>query len=285
LRGIGVPFAGPAGQGRGGRVEADVGEHLAGGRFTHRPGEAGVRSPAGGAAGDVARIGLAQLGQRRPVVDLIVGAQRPQVPRPGVDLDWFHGSAGVERELVTTSSRSTPNDYLISASTVPWVMAAPASTARPVILPSLWAVTGFSIFIASRTTIRSPADTSCPSSTATLTTVPCIGAVTASPDTAAPPWAPRLRGFGFLRTAPGAPPVPLPSARLPGSETSRRRPPTSTTTFCRGSGSSASTSPPPVNGSTVLFHSVSIQRVCTENPFSSPMNAGSSTTARWNGRT
>src|SRR5690606_34064995 len=132
LRGIGVPVACPAGQGRGGRVEADRGEHLAGGRFTHRPGEAGVRSPAGGAAGDVARIGLAQLGQRRPVVHLIVGAQRPQVPRPGVDLDWFHGSAGVERELVTTSSRSTPNDYLISASTVPWVMAAPASTARPV---------------------------------------------------------------------------------------------------------------------------------------------------------
>lgn len=50
--------------------------------------------------------------------------------------------------------------YLISASTVPWVMAAPGSTARPVMTPSLWAVTGFSIFIASRTTTRSPAATS-----------------------------------------------------------------------------------------------------------------------------
>ncbi|CKR81568.1 Uncharacterised protein [Mycobacterium tuberculosis] len=30
----------------------------------------------------------------------------------------------------------------------------------------------------------------------------------------------------------------------------------------------------------VLFHSVSIQRVCTEKPFASPMNAGSDTTAR-----
>ena len=50
--------------------------------------------------------------------------------------------------------------YLISASTVPWVMAAPASTARPVMVPSLWAVTGFSIFIASSTTTRSPAATS-----------------------------------------------------------------------------------------------------------------------------
>ncbi len=54
-----------------------------------------------------------------------------------------------------------PGDaYLISASTVPCVIAAPASTARPVMVPSLWAVTGFSIFIASSTTTRSPAATS-----------------------------------------------------------------------------------------------------------------------------
>src|ERR1700676_1576551 len=94
------------------------------------------------------------------------------------------------------------DDYLISASTVPWVTAAPASTARPVMVPSLCAVTGFSIFIASRTTTRSPADTSWPSSTATFTTVPCIGAVTASPEAAAPAWEPRLRGLGLFRTTP-----------------------------------------------------------------------------------
>ncbi|SHX09244.1 Uncharacterised protein [Mycobacteroides abscessus subsp. abscessus] len=35
----------------------------------------------------------------------------------------------------------------------------------------------------------------------------------------------------------------------------------------------------------VLFHSVSIQRVWTVKPSSSPMKAGSDTTARWNGMT
>ena len=113
-----------------------------------------------------------------------------------------------------------------------------------------------------------------------------MGAVTASPEAVAPPCAPRLRGLGFLRTTPAsAEPPPLPRARSPGSDTSRRRPPTSTMTVWRGWFSSSSISPPPVNGSTVLFHSVSIQRVCTVKPFSSPMKAGSLTTARWNGIT
>ena len=40
--------------------------------------------------------------------------------------------------------------------TVPCVTAAPASTDSPVMVPSLWAVTGFSIFMASSTTTRSP---------------------------------------------------------------------------------------------------------------------------------
>ncbi|SKW58399.1 Uncharacterised protein [Mycobacteroides abscessus subsp. massiliense] len=35
----------------------------------------------------------------------------------------------------------------------------------------------------------------------------------------------------------------------------------------------------------MLSHSVSIQRVCTVKPSSSPMKAGSETTARWNGMT
>ncbi|SKW33928.1 Uncharacterised protein [Mycobacteroides abscessus subsp. abscessus] len=93
--------------------------------------------------------------------------------------------------------------------------------------------------------------------------MPCIGAVTESPVAAPPPWPPRLRALGFLRTTPfAAPPPPPPSEMSPGSETSRRRPPTSTTSFWRGRASSSSAaSPPAVNGSMVLFHSVSIQRV------------------------
>src|SRR5699024_4113417 len=120
-------------------------------------------------------------------------------------------------------------DYLISQSTVPWVTAAPASTARSVTTPSLCAATGFSIFMASRTAIWSPALTSWPSSTATLTTVPCIGEDTASPEASAPAAPSRVRALALRRTVP-----PLwdpPKARSPGRETSTRRPSTSTTTF------------------------------------------------------
>jgi len=51
----------------------------------------------------------------------------------------------------------------------------PTSTARPVTVPSLGAVSGCSIFIASSTTTTSPADTRCPSPASILTIVPCIG--------------------------------------------------------------------------------------------------------------
>ena len=44
-------------------------------------------------------------------------------------------------------------------------------------MPALWALSGCSIFIASMTTTTSPSATSWPSSTATLTMVPCIGLV------------------------------------------------------------------------------------------------------------
>src|SRR5271154_7224625 len=188
----------------GGRIQCHLGQQLTGRGLTHRPRVARVRGPLGVTACDVLRVGYAEIGQRATVVDAAVGPQAAQIPLPGVDLD------GVQVRLLLGLLRAPR--YLISASTVPWVMAAPVSTANPVITPSLCAVTGFSIFIASSTTTRSPVETSCPSSTATLTTVPCIGAVTASPDAAAPACAPRLRGLGFLRMTPAAsPPPPLDS--------------------------------------------------------------------------
>ncbi len=64
-------------------------------------------------------------------------------------------------------------------------------------------------------------------------------------------------------------------------------PPTSTTTVSRSASSSASASTAAANGLISLTNSVSIQRVCTVNgsaePVSSGANAGSFTTARWNG--
>ena len=48
---------------------------------------------------------------------------------------------------------------LISAMTSPDVTVAPTSTLRPVTTPSLWALIGCSIFMASTTTIWSPAET------------------------------------------------------------------------------------------------------------------------------
>ncbi len=66
------------------------------------------------------RVGYAQIGERRTIVDTAIGAQCAQIPLAGVDLDGLH-----------------PGSYLISARTVPWVMAAPASTASPVMVPSL----------------------------------------------------------------------------------------------------------------------------------------------------
>src|SRR3954466_8507809 len=114
--------------------------------------------------------------------------------------------------------------------TVPLVTAPPTSAFSPEIVPPLCAVMGCSIFMASRTTTRSPGSTVAPSSTATLTIVPCIGAVRESPEAADPlPPPPRLRG---LAAAPGAAP---PAARPAGRDTSRRPPPASTTP--RGPGS------------------------------------------------
>src|SRR5262249_26170651 len=97
---------------------------------------------------------------------------------------------------------------------VPADTVCPISTASPVTVPSLCAVSGCSIFIASSTTTVSPADTRSPSPATILTIVPCIGLVSASlpPPAAffAPPGSGRAApacGAGAGRTAePAGPP-------------------------------------------------------------------------------
>ena len=113
----------------------------------------------------------------------------------------------------------------------------------------------------------SPAATCWPSSTATLTMVPCIGEVRESPLAAAPAFLPFSR-FGFF--APAAAPAPAAAAKLEGRTASIRRPPTSTVTAF-----SPLLAPGPVGHAAVrlswLSNSVSIQLVNTENVVPSPM--------------
>src|SRR5699024_3645874 len=145
---------------------------------------------------------------------------RPQRRPRGARGHWGRGHAG------STSSiwQITP-----PAETV-W----PACALSPWTRPERWATRGCSIFIASRTTTRSPSATTSPSSTATLTIVPCIGIASAFPPPApAVARFPERRGrrcFGLL-----FPPSPRPA----GSTTSRRLPPTSTTTRSIDSSSSS----------------------------------------------
>ena len=82
---------------------------------------------------------------------------------------------GTARKKARALSPRRRLDYSIIASTSPLETAAPSATLRAVTLPERWAVISFSIFIASITQIRSPSSTSAPSSTATLSTVPCSG--------------------------------------------------------------------------------------------------------------
>ena len=107
---------------------------------------------------------------------------------------------------------------------VPADTVCPISTASPVTVPSLCAVSGCSIFIASSTTTVSPADTCCPSSATILMIVPCIGLVSASPPDPAARERPgrcrdaaRSAGPARLPAAPAAAPSPA------GSTTSSRR--------------------------------------------------------------
>ena len=94
---------------------------------------------------------------------------------------------------------------------------------------------------------RRPAPTS-PSATATLTIVPCIGEVSASPDgplaAPPPPAPPRRTGLaGRLGAA-----VPFTAPRPAGTTTSSRLPLTSTTTLDFSTGSGAASTRPGVRG-------------------------------------
>jgi hypothetical protein len=148
-------------------------------------------------------------------------------------------------------------------------------------VPALCALSGCSIFMASSTTISRPASTVSPSATATLTMVPCIGAVSASPEAARRPSCRRRRAWGGLLARPPPPPPPR-------AEAGRQRdlePLAADLDDDRlaRAGLLGSASAAPANGGMVLSNSVSIQRVKTVNGSSAGVNAGSRTTARWNG--
>ncbi len=148
-------------------------------------------------------------------------------------------------------------------------------------MPSLCAVSGCSIFIASSTTIVSPAETRWPSSATILAIVPCMGLTRASPPAADA--GPRSRRpAGRPRSRPGTCPGWPAAASPAGSTTSSRLPPTSTTTRSRP-GSAGAPAGSAEYGAIVAANSVSIHRVCTRN--GSSVKAGSATTARWNGST
>src|SRR3954471_21345038 len=102
-----------------------------------------------------------------------------------------HGPGGLSRGW---------DQSLISQIAAPAETVAPTSAVRPVTVPDLWALRGCSIFMASRTTIRSPSATVAPSSTAILTMVPCIGEVRESPE-AAEFLVPPARRDGFFLAA------------------------------------------------------------------------------------
>src|ERR1700745_1911657 len=119
-----------------------------------------------------------------------------------------------EREQRLTSQARVPRDPAHGDQSVSSQIAAPAetvwptSTASPAPVPSLCAVSGCSIFIASSTTITSPADTRCPSAAAILMIVPCIGLKRVLPRGGRPPPDPRC-----ARPGGGDPPDPPPPSR------------------------------------------------------------------------
>src|SRR4029079_17824705 len=89
---------------------------------------------------------------------------------------------------------------LISQRMAPLATVAPTSAVSPVTVPALCAVHGCVIFIASSTNTTAPAATCWPSATASLTIVPCMGLVNASPLAAVPDLRVARRG-----ARPGAP--------------------------------------------------------------------------------
>ena len=130
-------------------------------------------------------------------------------------------------------------------------------------VPSLWAVSGCSIFIASRITTVSPALTWVPSAATIFTIVPCIGVTSESP-LAAPPRPPARRVLLRDARARSGDPLAAPAAadgdRTAGTVTFSLFPPTSTVIASRAGGSLTGVAG---WGSNVVVISVSIQRVCT----------------------
>src|ERR687890_2123326 len=120
--------------------------------------------------------------------------------------------------LCNVLSQRTPYSTEIRVS--PELTVCPASTRTSETVPAFWERTSLSIFIASRMHTGSSAETSCPSSTSTLTMVPCIGAAMA------PPLAEALRVPPCLRR--GGPPAEAPSS--PNTFTLKSLPFTSTST-------------------------------------------------------
>src|SRR4051812_34455754 len=151
----------------------------------------------------------------------------------------------IDERAVGEQGPSPTGQPFSSQITSPLVTVAPTSALSPVTVPALWALSGCSIFIASMTTIVSPSATVSPSVTATLTIVPCIGDVTASPDAAAPAFLPPERR-GRLAATPATAPATIPSPA--GSTTSSRFPPTSTVTDCRSAASGAAAAAPAYGG-------------------------------------
>ncbi len=147
----------------------------------------------------------------------------------------------------------------MSQISAPAVTEEPTAAVKRLTTPVLWALRGCSIFIASSTTTRSPSATVAPSSTATLTMVPCMGEDRLTPDEAR-----TVPAFLVVRRVG----VPARARALPacasaaGSTTSSRLPPTSTTTrSVAGPSSPPSAEPAAPSASTVSAKPVSIHVV------------------------
>src|SRR4051794_16345014 len=142
----------------------------------------------------------------------------PNRRRSGSDTDLELRHFVCEGEGSGKRRKGWGRGYSMVATTSPLPTESPVATLISLTVPAFSAAMLFSIFMASRTQIVWPASTSWPTSTSTLTMVPCIGTVTAPepPAAAAPPAPPDRRG----RAAAG-PPEPAATAVPADSGTQR----------------------------------------------------------------
>src|SRR5450756_1802637 len=181
-----------------------------------------------------------------------------------------------------------PDQSTISQIAEPALTLEPTAALSAATRPARCASSGCSIFIASSTTTRSPSATAAPSTTATLTMVPCIGDASVVPATAPGPRVGARRMTRRPVLCARARPAAIPN--LAGRTTSSLLPPTSTTT--RSVAVADSSSDSVVDGAAAELspasrsaNSVSIHRVCTWNGVdgSAGAKAGSISRAWWNG--